>query len=110
MSLPGWVAGATRPSLLITWYEKGTTTPLDLTDATITALRLNSATNDVVAMTGTFTVTDAANGVFRWDFSAADVATVGTYFVQFTAIFGSDPTTARTFKESWSVADALMAT
>lgn len=101
--LPNWVAGALRPSMLLTWYRDGTTTAEDLTGATltgtITKLFGDGATR---AIAGTLTVTDAAGGVFRWDFDAADVVE-GVYLVQFNAAFGSGPTPAIPFEARWQV-------
>lgn len=106
MSLPNRPQGATRPSLTITWYEEGTTTPADLTNAEITALILAGTTTR--AASGTFELTDAANGEFRWDLSAADVATSGNHKVQFVATYGSDPTPAKTFRTEWYVEPMLV--
>lgn len=105
MALPSRPAGARRPSLSITWYRDGTTTPEDLTGATITAVRRRAGINTTV--TGTLTVTDGTNGVFRWDFSVADVATAGTYEVEFSAAFGSGQTPAKTFVTEWTVTRSL---
>lgn len=106
MALPNRPQGATRPSLLITWLEESTGAVTDLTGATITALILKGTTTR--AATGTFTLTDAANGVFRWDLSAADVADSGRLKVQFVATYGSDPTPAKTFKADWYVEPSLV--
>lgn len=106
MALPTVIQGAQSPSLQLTWYQNGTTTPVDLTGATITALIKRGTT--VEEATGTFTLVDAANGVFRWDFSETDVATAGTHTVQFDAAFGSEPSPAKTFKTGWTVAAALV--
>lgn len=105
MALPQWVAGALRPSMSITWYREGTTTPETLTGATITGSMRRDGTTRTI--TGTLTVTDGAAGVFRWDFSAADVATPGTYEVQFSAAFGSGQTPAKTVITEWTIRRAL---
>lgn len=92
--------------MLPTWYREGTTTPEDLTGATLTGLiRVGSTTR---AITGTLTVTDATGGVFRWDLSAADVADKGRLEVQFNAAFGSGQTPAKTFRADWYVEAALV--
>lgn len=101
-SLPNWVQGARRRSPLITWYLEGTTTPEDLTDATITGTIKRGGV--VRAITGTLTVVDAAAGKFRWDLSAADVADAGRHEVQFDAAFPNDPTPAITFIAQWLIA------
>jgi hypothetical protein len=107
MALPPRPQGALRPSPLITWADEDDN-PLDLTGATITArIRPMAAGSVAVASSGSFTVTDAAAGVFRWDLDADDVATVGKYRVQFTATYGSAPSPARTFITDWQVTEAL---
>lgn len=105
MALLDWVQGARYSSPLITWYQNGTTTPEVLTGATITAtIAAGLGSSRVVrAATGTFTVTNGAGGVFRWDLSAADVADEGDLEVQFTADFASGQTPAITFVTKWTV-------
>ncbi len=102
MAMPDAVEGGKRPSPLITWTDENGVA-LDLSGATITARIQDASTGVAVAATGTFTVTDASGGVFRWDYSTADVATAGNYRVQFVAAFGSDPTPAKTFLTRWRV-------
>lgn len=104
-ALPNWVQFATRPSMLPTWYREGTTTAEVLTGATITGIISVGGTTR--AITGALVLTDAANGVFRWDLSAADVADHGRLEVQFTATFASGQTPAKTFRASWYVEKAL---
>lgn len=106
MSLPNAIQGALRPSIEISWYETGTTTPVDLTSATLTGFI--QAGNSTVAIAGTLTVTDAPGGVFRWDLAAADVAETGRFQVQFVATYASNPTPAKTFAMSWIVDRALV--
>lgn len=104
-SLPNWVQGARRPSMLVTWYREGTTVVEDLTGATLTgtiAVGLGSS-RAVRAITGDLVITDADGGVFRWDLSAADVADEGDLEVQFSAAFGSGQTPAITFVTKWQV-------
>ena len=104
MALADAVQGARRPSQTITWTDAAGN-PLDLTGATITARILRPT--GAVASDGTFVVTDAANGVFRWDYSAADVASAGTFMVQFTAAFPSGATPARNTLAEWQVHEAV---
>lgn len=105
-ALPNYPQFATRPSMLLTWMREGTTEVEDLTGATLTGLiSANGATR---ATTGTLTLTDAANGVFRWDMSAADVADHGRLEVQFTATFASGQTPAKTFRCTWYIEKALV--
>lgn len=106
MALQDAVVGAKRPSQTITWQSRDGTV-LDLTGATITAIIKNTNTGSSVASDGTFTVTDAAAGQFRWDYGTTDVSTAGNYSVQFNAAFGSAPTPARNFIASWKVQPAL---
>jgi len=106
MGLAAAVQGARRPSQTITWSDENGTA-LDLTGATITARIRNTTANTSVASDGTFTVVTAASGIFRWDYSAADVETAGDFEVQFTATFESDPTPARTIVAPWSVLKSI---
>jgi hypothetical protein len=107
MSLPTAIQGALRPTLEITWYETGTSTPVDLTGATLTGLIQAGAT--VVPIVGSLTITDATHGVFRWSLAAADVAQAGMLQVQFIATFGTAPTPAKTFTVGWLVEPSLVA-
>lgn len=106
MALADAVAGGKRPSQIITWADANGTV-LDLTGATITARIKNNATGSTVASDGVFTVTSATAGQFRWDYSTTDVASAGSYTVQFSAAFGSSPTPARTFTTDWRVWEAI---
>lgn len=106
MALPDWPQYARRPSITVTWLRGDSTTPEDLTGATLTGLIQRGDT--VSAITGTLTVTDAANGEFRWDLSAADVAQSGDFRVQFSAAFGSGQTPAKTFATRWVVKPSLV--
>jgi len=108
MALAYAVAGALRPSQIITW-TRADDTPEVLTGATITGTIRNDA-NIVRAIAGTLTVTDGATGTFRWDYAAGDVATAGIFAVQFTAAFGSSPTPARTLKAQWIIYEAQTVT
>ncbi len=108
MSLPNAIQGALRPSLLISWMETGTNTPIDLTGATLTGFM--QCGNTTVAIAGVLTVTDAPGGVFRWDLAAADVAETGRFQVQFVATYASNPTPAKTFVMGWLVERALAVT
>lgn len=106
MALAKAVAGAKRPSQVVTWQREDGTNE-DLTGATITAKIRRQGQGASTDLTGTFTVTDGAGGVFRWDYSDADVATAGQHVVQFTATFGSSPTPAKTFVAEWIVEESL---
>lgn len=106
MALANAVAGATRPSQVITWQREDGN-PEILTGATLTGKLYNKRTGVTQAIAGDLSVTDAANGVFTWDYDAADVATAGEYSVQFTAAFGASPSPARTIETDWTVLSAL---
>lgn len=98
------IQGAKRPSQTITWTDEDGTA-FDLTGATITARITRSGVT--TASDGTFTLTSAAAGVFRWDYSTTDVATAGKFTVQFTAAFASGITPARTMASRWTVQVAI---
>lgn len=106
MSLSAAIVGAKRPSQIITWTDDEGNA-FDLTGAAITARIRNRTTYATVASDGTFTITNASSGVFRWDYGATDVATAGLYEVQFTATFGSGPTPAKTVTELWEVKESI---
>lgn len=106
MALPRWVQGARRPSMALTWLRDATTAE-DLTGATLTG-KIRDAGGLVRAITGTLTITDADEGQFRWDLSAADVEDAGDLKVQFNAAFGSGQTPAKTFKADWHIEKALV--
>ncbi len=107
MALASAIKGATRPAQSITWTRNGSTTGETLTGATITGKIRNTSTQAVREIVGILEVTDGANGVFVWNYDAADVAEAGMFSVQFTATFGAPPTPARTFIGHWLVEDAL---
>lgn len=102
MALADAIQGGKRPSQLITWKDQDGSV-FDLTGATITARIIRRGASSATNSDGTFTLTDASNGVFRWDYSTNDVAVSGHYEVQFTATFGSNPTPAKTFLANWKV-------
>ena len=106
MALANAVQGARRPGQLITWKrEDGTAEPL--TGATLTGV-IRSRTSGVGrAIAGSLTPTDAAAGVFLWEYAAADVFEAGHFDVQFTASFATGITPARSFTERWTVFEAL---
>lgn len=107
MGLPTVVQGALRPSLSITWYRGNTTTPEDLTGATLTGTLQRVGVSATQAVAGALVLVNAAGGAFRWDLDAADVATPGDYWVEFTAAFASGASPAKTFAERWTVARSL---
>ena len=109
MALAAAVAGATRPSQLITW-TRADGMPELLTDAALTGWLRDRTSGTTRAIVGVLTVTDGAAGAFRWDYKAEDVAEAGTFDVQFNAAWTAGPgvqTPARTFVAQWTVAEAL---
>jgi hypothetical protein len=100
------VAGATRPSQIITW-QRADGNAENLNSATLTGRIRDRSTGVSRAIAGTLTLVDAAAGVFRWDYAAGDVATAGVFDVQFTAAFETGQTPARTFASQWTVAESL---
>lgn len=103
MSLPRAIEGARHTGQEITWTKEDDSAH-DLTDATVTGT-IEDEDGDTTAITGTLTVTDAANGVFTWAYSAADVGTVGRFMVQFKATYSS--TYDLSYPEPWVVEPAL---
>lgn len=95
------VKGARRPSPSITWVDASGT--VDLSGCALTGTIKNAVNKEERAITGTLVVTDAPGGVFVWNYSADDVATAGTYLVQFNAAFVSGPTPAKTMNKVWEV-------
>jgi hypothetical protein len=106
MALATGVQGARRPAQLITW-ARDDGAPEDLTGATLTGKLHNRGTGETRAIAGPLTVTDAAGGVFRWDYAAEDVAEAGRFDVQFDAAFAAGQTPARTFVTRWEVQSSL---
>lgn len=106
MALADAVAGARRPHQQITWV-RADGEPENLGAATLTGKIKDRRTGEVRNITGALTVTDAAAGVFTWEYAAEDVAEPGEFEVQFSAAFGSGPTPAMTFVDSWRVRRSL---
>lgn len=108
MALSHAIAGADRPSQVITW-TRDDDTPEVLTGATLTGT-IRNRLGVVRSIAGTLTVTDGDAGEFRWDYASGDVATAGRYQVQFTATFGTSPTVAKTYISAWLVSEAQTVT
>jgi phosphosulfolactate phosphohydrolase-like enzyme len=98
------VKGGRKTGQQITW-TRDDNTPFNLAGATLTGKIRNTTSGGVRAITGTLAIVDAANGVFSWGYSAADVAEAGTFLVQFTATVGS--LADLTYATQWIVEDAL---
>lgn len=105
MALASAIQNAKRPSQVITWTRADGTAE-DLSGATITGFIKNSA-GTVRAIDGTLTLTTPASGIFTWAYGDNDVATSGSFTVQFNASFGSAPTPAKSTESSWYVYPAL---
>ena len=105
-NLESVVAGATRPSQLITWLDSEGT-PLDLTGATVTGCIQSLTNGETRAIMGFLIVTNPMAGQFRWDYSADDVQSDGVYVVQFTATYLLGPTVARSKAADWTVEPSL---
>jgi hypothetical protein len=102
-SLPTAIQGALRPSLLLSWRRQGTGAPEDLTGATLSGSIINSQSGVAHAIAGQLVLVDGPGGQFRWDFAHADVATPGSYAVEFVASFAAGQTPAKTFTAGWLV-------
>ena len=105
-SLEPVVAGATRPSQLITWLDSEGA-PLDLTGATITGCIQSLTNGETRAIMGFLIVTNPMAGQFRWDYGADDVQSEGSYLAQFTATYPLGPTVARSRAAYWTVEPSL---
>lgn len=101
MPLGEAVQGSLRPTQRITWTDAAGV-PLDLTGATLTGT-IAAVGGAARAITGNLIVIDGAAGLFEWQYSAADVNEAGQFTVQFTAVFPSNPTPARTRRASFKV-------
>lgn len=106
MALAAAVTGGKRPSQTITWTDADGTA-LDLTGATLSGRIRDESTKTARAIDGTLTITDATNGVFRWDYGTTDVGTAGLFTVQFVATYGSGVTPAKTITSQWVVHEAI---
>lgn len=99
--LPRAVRGGLRPSPLITWLREDGT-PEDLSGATLSGTITSGAAVER-PIAGSLQVVSGPAGTFVWNFAAEDVAEAGTFEVRFTAAFGTPPSPAKTFAESWKV-------
>lgn len=106
MALASAIVGAKRPSQTITWTDEDGDA-FDLTGSTITARIRNRSSYVTVTSDGTFTLTNALAGTFRWDYGTTDVSTAGLYEVQFTATFPSGTTPAKSVTELWEVTESI---
>lgn len=89
----------------ITWLKQGTTTPEDISSPTSFTGAIESGSGPTytkVAISGTLTVTDGANGVFTWTWNATDTILTGQFLVQFVIVKTGVPS-LRSFSEPWTV-------
>lgn len=84
--IPDAVQYSRKRVLTLTWTDQDGI-PIDLTAATLAGVIDRRGTHDYI--TGTLTVTGASTGTFTWTFSARDVATAGSFLVQFYARYAS---------------------
>lgn len=99
--------GSLRPSIPATWYDADGTA-LDLTDAALTGWIEDRLTGTTRAIQGTITPDEGTAGDFTWTLAAADVADAGTFDVQFSATWATDPPTGRTTRYLWVVQPSLV--
>ena len=107
-ALPTIAKGSLRPSLPVTYTHADESTPEDLTDAVIVGRIYDVTAGTYRAVQGTLTPqVPYTDGVFMWEFDAADVAAAGVYQVQFSATWNTAPTFGRTIVFEWEVSDSL---
>jgi len=87
MALASAVQYARKRIQTITWKDDADNA-IDLTGATLIGIIERAGVQSLI--TGTLTLVTAASGIFSWTYSAADVATAGSHFVQFYARYASD--------------------
>ena len=104
MALAPAVQHARKRLQTITWKDDDGSA-IDLTGATITGIIERAGVQTTI--TGTFALVTAANGIFSWTFSAADVAQAGTFFVQFRAKYSSDNKSEISYRTQWRVLPAF---
>lgn len=104
MGLSRAIQGARNTGQQITWTQDDGPTQ-DLTGATLSGT-IEDKDGNTSAITGTLAVVTAASGVFSWAYSAADIATVGRFLVQFKADYGSGLYDL-SYPEVWVVERAL---
>jgi hypothetical protein len=106
--VPTWVQGATHTGMRLQWKRRDGTFP-DLTGVTITAkIKPVSGGGAAVALTGALApdTSDPSHGYFTYAPSTLDVATAGTYQIQFKAVY-ADTKPDLTFSAEWEIMPAL---
>ncbi len=104
MALASVVQNARKRSQTITWTDDGGTA-INLTNAVLYGVMWDKD-NAERSITGTLALVTAASGIFSWTYSAADVATAGTYYVQFGAKY-SDGTYEISYRMQWHVYESF---
>lgn len=66
-----------------------------LSGANLTLILRNRSTDQITTGAGSFTITDAANGIVRYAFAAPDTAVAGQFDIRVRAIFSGKPRTFR---------------
>lgn len=98
-----------RPILSILWTHADGSTGENLTGATLSGYIKDTGTGASRPIAGTFAiVAPATNGVFTWQPDPTDVANAGAHQVQFEAVFGTEPTPARTIVYDWEIAESIV--
>lgn len=86
MPLSPLYVGETHRPLSVTWLDDSNVA-LDLTGATLSVRFAGQGGSLSFAGTGTFNVTSASTGQFTYTLAGTDVATPGTWQLQFTATY-----------------------
>jgi hypothetical protein len=100
MELASAIQNARHTAQAITWTDADGD-PQNLTGATLTG-RILPASGTGRAIDGTLTITGAAAGQFTWAYGTNDVASAGSFYVQFVATY-ADTKNDKTIKEAWVV-------
>ena len=100
------IKGARHTGQRIAWTRKDKS-PVDLTDATITARIKTVETGQVWDSDGTFVVqTTVKMNEFTWAYGTVDIANASRFEVQFTAEY-PDGTKEISYPHPWEVVDAF---
>lgn len=96
------VVGSRRPGAVLNW-TKADGTYENLEGAVITGSILSVRSSVTRTITGPISVTNAVQGEFLWEYSAADVSTFGLHYVQFQATYPTGLSPTLTFNALWVV-------
>jgi hypothetical protein len=83
-------AGNNGPSIRRTLIDPDTGLPINLTDAAVSFVA--TSYDKTPAFSGNATLEDAEGGVVRYDFTAEDTATAGTFWAEFQITFAEGQT------------------